>query len=106
MAIDGTPKFASLVVAEITAEIKGSSKTLTAKAAFVDRATNHTHGWTKGEGAIWSPETIQALEALQESMERDLASLHFLGHSAPTASTTPSRELGGLGEHLAEADQA
>lgn len=105
MAIDGTPKFQTLAVAELTAELKGSSVTLTAKAAFVDRASGLTHGWTKGEGAIWSQETIARLGALRESMERDLAGLHFNGPALPEQQAE-QRELGGLGEHLMDAEQA
>lgn len=107
MSAEGTPKFSTLVVREITAEIGTSTVTLTGKAAYLDRTNGATHGWTKGEGAVWSKETIERLRSLQESMELDLASLHFID-AAPSqiGRRLPSAEPGGIGEHLEDADQA
>lgn len=107
MSIDGTPKFSTLVIKEISAEINGMSVVLSGKAAFVDRNNNATHGWTKGEGAIWSKETLEQLMALQQLMEVDLARLHFsvAGGGVPGREPAPAY-VGGIGEHLEEADQA
>lgn len=108
MSIDGTPKFSTLAVKEITAEINGMSVVLTGKAAFVDRNTNATHGWTKGEGAIWSEETKAQLLVLQQLMEEDLARLHFSDSYAADSGRPQMRTAApsGIGEHLEEADQA
>jgi hypothetical protein len=107
MPVDGTPKFSTLSVAEIQADFKGSNVVLTCKAGFVDRNTNVTHGWTRGEGAVWSRTTIDALVALREAMEQDLAAKHFVEYSAtPTGvSHTPPERIGGIGEFLNEAEQ-
>jgi hypothetical protein len=109
MAIDGAPKFSTLVVAEISADFKGANIQLSGKAAFVDRGSGATHAWTKGEGAIWSPETLVQLNLLRAQMELDLARLHLQDY-APVGSTTASNPLparvGGILEHLqTEADQ-
>lgn len=107
MSVDGTPKFGTIAVKEITADITQNNTTLTAKAAFVDRTTGNTHGWTQGGGAVWSRETVEILHALQASMEQDLARLHFQeGGTVVTGQRAPTQMLGGIGEHLEEADQA
>jgi hypothetical protein len=109
MAITGTPKFTGLALREIAAEFAaGGNQTLAGKAAFVDQSTGVSHGWTKNEGAAWSRETIDRLYALRDSMEADMAALHFNGYtqSVTASSVRPTAELGGLGEHLEEADQA
>lgn len=109
MSVEGTPKFSSLVVKEITAEINGMSVSISAKAAFVDSRTNATHGWTKGEGAIWSENTKAQLLLLQQAIEEDLARAHFtdgvVQNAAFTRNNAPA-EVGGITEHLEEADQA
>lgn len=108
MSVDGTPKFTSLSVKEVTVSFSTTNVALTGKAAFVDRNTNMTHGWTNGEGAIWSRETIEAVLLLQQSMENDLARLHFVegGGGRASVSGKPLQiPTGGLGEHLEEADQ-
>jgi hypothetical protein len=108
--IDGTPKFNSLAIRELAAEFNqmGQIK-LTGKAAFVNQQGGTTHGWTRGEGAIWSQETIQRLQQLRESMEMDMGGLHFVGVNPSTfTAERPLAELGGpggLGEHLDDSDQ-
>lgn len=108
MAIDGTPKFSTLSVAEISVDFKGNNVSLTCKVGFVNRETNVTHGWTRGEGAIWSKETIARLDELRAAMEIDLAARHFHEYSTVGGSTPtpPPVHIGGIGEHLSEADQA
>jgi hypothetical protein len=108
MSVDGTPKFSSLVVREISAEISVNSITLTGKAAFFDKTSGANHAWTKGEGAIWSKATIEQLQLLASMMEVDLARLHFHGgqSASPLSRGFPSAEPSGLMEHLGEADQA
>ncbi len=82
---------------------------LTAKAAFINSKTGHTHGWTNH--MVWSPATLLKLRELVESMELDLASAHFveggeassttgggLFESSPQHSEPNSPR--GLGEHL------
>ncbi len=105
MTAHGTPKFSTLVVREISAEITGMDIKLTGKAAFGDANSNTTYGWTKGEG-VWSKETLQQLLALQAMMEQDLARLHFTDAESPgTARNQPLRVPSGIAEHLDEADQ-
>ena len=109
MAIDGTPKFTTLEVREISAEITTNSVTLSGKAGFRDKNTGATHAWTKGEGAIWSKETLEQLQTLRGFMEADLARLHFSDApgSVVAGATYSPAEPRGLMEHLVEeADQA
>lgn len=73
------------------------------KAAFVNSVTGNTHGWTTHH--VWSPETLERLKKLRESMELDLAAAHFLDvGEAPQAEVeetgTTTESSGGLGEHL------
>lgn len=106
MSVDGTPKFGTISVRELTAELLQSGPSLIGKAAFVDRTTGHTHGWTQGTGAVWSPETRALLMQLVESMEQDLANLHFLGGSSGPSGREESKPLfSGIAEHLEEAEQ-
>lgn len=105
--ITGTPKISGLAVLDLTAEIRATGCTLSCKAAWVDTTRGSTHGWTKGEGAIWSKETVERLLELAAAMEMDLAALHFNEARRPDAATErPLAELGGLAEHLDEANQA
>ena len=106
MSVDGTPKFGTITVREITVEITQAGPNIVAKAAFVDRTTGHTHGWTQGTGAIWSPETRALLLQLAASMEQDLANLHFIGGAGPSGREESKPLFGGIAEHLEEADQA
>lgn len=105
MSVDGTPKFGTIAVKEITADITQTNVALSCKAAFVNRATGATHGWTQGTGAVWSKETMDRLLALQESMESDLARIHFEGVETPTRQNV-QLQIGGIAEHLDDADPA
>jgi hypothetical protein len=98
--IPGTPKFNALVVAEIAIDfLKSTAK---AKAAFINTLSGETHGWTEGSNTIWSEQTKIKLRELRESMEIDLAVVHFgdtqRTGTAPTSSPFPTND--GLGEHL------
>lgn len=96
MVATGTPEFDGITLTTI--EVDLITRSLVAKAAFVNTKTGATHGWTEGTGTIWSTETKTAVAALAASMEKDLAVLHFGGaREVPGfAASTNS----GLGEHL------
>lgn len=101
--VNGTLKCNALALFEGSFNILASK--LTVKAAFVDTNTGHTHGWTTGEGTIWSKATMDAMTALKESIELDLAKLHFTDGGTiaePTAKTEGPAGSGGIGEHLGE----
>ena len=100
MAVTGTPVFDAIAIAEVSINLL--KKTLTAEAAFVNTKTGATHGWTKGEGAIWSEETRAAVAALTAAIERDLARQHF--GSAETSLPASAQPASGLGEHLSDSD--
>lgn len=100
--ITGSPKFNSLVVITLNADFSKPTVSFTARAAFIDTNSGSTHGWTDAMGSAWSKETIAQLEALKESMERDLGQLHLDGAARP-AKAGLSIE-GGIGEHVGEPD--
>lgn len=102
MAATGTPIFDALAVTVI--EINRLKKTLVADAAFVNTKTGATHGWTKGEGTIWSEETKAAAAALEACVERDMARQHFGSLPTELGSTVPGQPAQGLGEHLSDSD--
>jgi hypothetical protein len=102
--IAGTPKINALAILDITGEIRDKAVTLECKAAYVDTSSGTTRGWVKGTGAIWSPETRDRLYALIESMEQDMAAVYFSG--TERLAERPLTELGGIAEHLDEANQA
>jgi hypothetical protein len=107
----GTPKFDGIAVHEGTFAFHVVGGSLKVKAAFVDSKSGHTHGWTTGEGPIWSKETMEAMNTLRASMERDLARLHFTGSALEVAGDTVSTasptgaSVGGLGEHLGTGEE-
>lgn len=103
--IQGTLRPTALAILEFEmSKVDGPLIRLSAKAAFCDPATGNTHGFTNAESG-WSPDTMQALKALMDSMERDMGLQHFVeGSSAgPTEGPKGLRptSLGGLGEHVA-----
>ena len=100
MVAVGTPEFDGITIT--TVEVDLLTKSLTAKAAFVNTKTGATHGWTEGGGTIWSTETKAAVAALVASMEKDLAAVH-LGGPRETQGFN-SALSSGLGEHLADGD--
>lgn len=95
-------KFDAIRIAEVTINLVEQQPSMTAKAAFVNTTSGHTHGWTNGRS--WSEETLAKLRELKESMERDLEKQHFddLSHTpGTTTSGSVTREgFHGLGEHL------
>jgi len=100
MVATGTPEFDGITLTTI--EVDMITRSLVAKAAFVNTKTGATHGWTEGTGTIWSAETKAAVAALAASMEKDLAVLHFGGTRESTGFS--SAATSGLGEHLADGD--
>lgn len=103
MASTGSIVFDGIAITTIEADIL--KKSLTARAAFVDTSRGTTHGWTEGNGTIWSEETKKLFVELVGSMERDLGNLHFT--STPTShSRKTGIEVGpgGLSEHLDDSD--
>jgi len=97
--VKGTPRFDGLAICEGTFNLLSTAATLTAKAAFVDNTTGKTHGWTEVR-AGWSKETLRRLKELQESMEADLAAVHFTDGSSSFNGSGSEGVPPGLGEHL------
>jgi hypothetical protein len=97
--ISGTPRFGALSVHEVAITFTSISTVITSKAAFVDPTRNVTHGWTKGEGGIWSPETIALAQQLRAALETDLARVHF-SEFAVQGVGAPLPEPSGLGEFV------
>jgi hypothetical protein len=104
MSITGTPRFNGLAVGSLMADFTKGTIVVEATAGFVNSETGETHGWTKGEGATWSPDTMKKLQVLREAMEHDLAKMHFKEHSVQSNSESASSgfelEDKGLSEHL------
>jgi hypothetical protein len=101
MSVEGTIKFNAVAVAEVEANMLGPSPQLSGKAAFVDTRTGKTHGWTSAKGIAWSKETIEALDALCECMNQDLARIHMAEYtSESTGVTSGMANITGLSEHL------
>jgi len=99
---EGTPNFDGVLVGELSVSFIDSPSVLSAKAAFVNRSTGRTHGWTSN--AQWSPATLRKLQELRDAMEDDLAEIHFregrtAQGGAPGLNLTPKRPPG-LGDHL------
>lgn len=105
--IRGTAVFDGLVVATLDADFTKATIVLRARAGFVNTKTGQTHGWTDGDGGIWSQRSMQKLAELRASLEEDLAARHlsqsgFEEESKPK--TASSGEPGGLTEHLGSKD--
>jgi hypothetical protein len=99
-------KFDHVAVGSFTADFfAGPSPVMKAKAAFADSKTGCTYGWTSNE--TWSPHTLEKLRELRQSMEEDLAVIHFEdGGTAQVARTLEVPKAapvhngeGGIGEH-------
>lgn len=106
----GTFKPNAIVVGEFTVSFLEPTVKFSAKAAFVDSVTGHTHGWTTQ--TQWSDATHTKLRELREAMETDLGKTHFSDGSDDTtrrAPLGPSHEVpptaGGIGEHLGDEGQ-
>lgn len=103
MAATGSILFDGIAITTVEADIL--KKSLTARAAFVDTRKGTTHGWTEGNGTIWSETTKKLFEELIGSMERDLGRLHFTSMpNMPSRETGIDLSTGGLGEHLSDKD--
>lgn len=103
MSVKGVPKFDSITMGDLTADFKKATISLSGVAAFVDSESGQTHGWTKGEGPVWSKDTMLKLQDLKESMERDLAKVHMSEDTirADGDRTKPGLEFpSGIGEHV------
>jgi hypothetical protein len=107
MTTKGTLKADALKLGKLEISWLQSPMKLTVLAALVNESQGSTHAWLDGTGIQWSKETKEALDALKEAIERDLAATHFVGGSETT--TLPSglrMPTAGLGEHLGAADDA
>jgi hypothetical protein len=106
----GIPKFNAIAAYEGSFSFSALGAALNVKAAFVDTKVGHTHGWTTGTGSIWSKQTMDILNQLRDSMEADLARLHFEDGTIETVVkssgvSTPSPAPGGLSEHLGSSEE-
>lgn len=88
----GTFRADALTLHSVAIDFSRGGVGLTARAGFVHTGSGVTHGWT--ETATWSTRTLQAIEALKEAMETDLAAHHFHGGDGALP-TAPAREGGG-----------
>lgn len=103
MSVKGVLKFNSIAVSELNADFMKATIVLKAVAAFVDSETGETHGWSRGDGTVWSKDTLKKLQELRSAMERDLGRIHFTEDSV--ASNGEDKKPGlnfpkGIGEHL------
>lgn len=103
MSVKGVPKFDSVTMGDINADFKKATISLGGVAAFVDSETGQTHGWTRGEGPVWSKETMLKLQELKDSMEHDLARVHFGDDVIQSNGENTRAGLAfprGIGEHI------
>lgn len=103
MSVKGVPKFDAITLGDFTADFKKATISLSGVAAFIDSETGMTHGWTRGNGPVWSKDTMKKLQELKEAMEEDLARIHFGEESIQVhgTKTKPGLKLpSGLGEHV------
>ena len=90
--IKGTAKIEGLVLVDLRYD--APSRTFTGRAAFVDGG-GRTHGLSNGT-PTWSKETMEALQNLIQSMEKDFAAVHLEGGGSAPAEEEKSAP--GLGE--------
>ena len=101
MTVHGTLKADGLAVAKITIDFLQNPVKIHALAALVHTRGGQTLGWTEGNGAVFSTETMAKLQELREAMERDIAQHVFADSSyAEPADPNNPTKVGGLGEHL------
>lgn len=86
-----------VAVGEIHVNLLGPSHTMTVKARLVSTKTGGSFATMTVQH--WSPATIKKLEELRLCMEEELELLFFDEGGTGTTSSS-SREIGGLGEHL------
>ena len=105
----GTPKFTGVALANMSADFMKPVVELEGQVAFVDPTSGGTYAWTKFKQ--WSPQTLQKLRELRDSMEQDSAN-YFLSDSqsveevAVVQPKPQGKGLGspprGLGDYLEE----
>jgi len=108
--ITGSPVFDGMVVFTIAVDFTKPNVSLSARAAFVNTATGQTHGWTDGDGGMWSAGTMRKLADLRSALESDLGAKHLGGggsmeqdrKASPDAFSSPPD---GIGERLEAADK-
>ena len=108
MSVKGTLKGSELVLGRLTVDwLKQPTMSVTVLAAIVDPKTGVTHAWLDGAHVVWSQKTTEAMEALQRSMESDMAKVHMVGGGAADGVADQAglnMPEGGLGEHIGTAD--
>lgn len=99
MAVSGVPAFNAVTVLQIEAvDYRAGSPALVAHAAFINTTNGKTYGSTTCRN--WSKQTLDLLEQLRASLEKDVASVVFQPEDeAPLAQSGEGAPLG-LGEHL------
>lgn len=100
--IKGSPKFDGIAIGTMSVNANGNQLHMEATAGFVDSKTGETHGWTKGEGRVWSKATMMKLRELMDFMEEDLANIHFGESMMKSTNTSGSTgvDVKGIGEHI------
>ena len=107
MTTRGTLKVDGLAVAKIDIDFLQNPVKVHALAALVHHESGQTLGWTDGDGAVFSSETMRKVQELRDAMEQDIARricTEYDTGTAPTAGT--GVRMGGLGEHLGEQPEA
>jgi len=105
--IKGTIKADGMKVGSIEIDLIHEPNTMKCKAAFVNTKDGTTTGWTTGLTALWSDETKKKVFELAESMERDLAKIHFSSWESDTTGSASGLKLsepGGIAEHVGSKD--
>lgn len=106
MTVKGTLKGDTLKLGKLDISWLQSPMKLTVLAALVNEDQGSTHAWLDGTGVQWSKETKEALDALKQCIENDLAAVHFVGGSETSTAPSGLRVPSGLGEYLATSDDA
>lgn len=101
MSVKGTPRLQELAITSFDVSYEKATISLKATAGFVDAKTGETLAWTRGEGGVWSKETMEKLGELRLAMERDLGKRHFTDGTVPSNGKERGLNLeNGLSAHL------